>query len=595
MNNTSYKILTILLIMLALASCDKQEQRTKTVATVGKSLHGKIGEKDFLYSYELTPSPTGNLKGLAAKKAHLEILLNKKLLVLEGLARGLEEDEKVRIPLQWYEEKAVRQQLYREVAKNKVTISEGELRRAFEKSNTAVWARHLPARTLEQALQLRNELLKDATFFDLAQKTFKDSVLANNGGDLGYFSFGDMTEAIEQAAFSLKIGEISEPIKSKWAYHILKVEGKKGNAILTENEFARKKHSLSRIIHRRKESKLADQYIKDFMNPKHVRVYGPSIIFLVEKSKQLMNEGNSSLPQDAPKLRDSEIGIIRDSIGDHLHEVIVEFDGGKWTIGDFLEKLKRVHPDARPTMTSRTNLKDIAARMVRDEFLAQEGYRRGLQDSKYVQEEVRRWKEDLVFNRMRKMLLDTVTVSEKEMNEFLAKNKSKYVAPARVKIREIFVSDEDLAHVLLTRIKAGEDFAKLAKKHSLRKWAAARGGEFGFLGAGMHGEVGKKALSMHGGQRAGPFEIDDPLYGKGFSIFEVIAKKERRYLTFEEVRTRVEQDALMEKQGRILTEVLNQLRKEYEITINEDRLAQIKTTDDIAKGRKVEMLAVPRF
>ncbi|MCZ6820548.1 MAG: hypothetical protein O7G31_13815, partial [Calditrichaeota bacterium] len=88
---------------------------------------------------------------------------------------------------------------------------------------------------------------------------------------------------------------------------------------------------------------------------------------------------------------------------------------------------------------------------------------------------------------------------------------------------------------------------------------------------------------------------DDPLYGKGFSIFEVTAKKERRYLTFEEARVRVEKDALMEKQGRILTEVLNQLRKEYEITINEERLAQIQTTDDIAKGRKVEMYAVPRF
>ncbi|MCH9008191.1 peptidyl-prolyl cis-trans isomerase [candidate division KSB1 bacterium] len=257
--------------------------------------------------------------------------------------------------------------------------------------------------------------------------------------------------------------------------------------------------------------------------------------------------------------------------------------------------MKSVHPDARPTMTSRANLKDVVARMVRDEFLAREGYRRGLQNSEYVQEEVRRWKEDLVFNRMRKMLLDTVAVSEKEMDEFHAKNKSKYVEPARANIREIFVSDEDLAHELLTRIKAGENFAELAKKYSLRKWAAARGGEFGFFGVGMHGEVGEKALSMHGGQRAGPFEIDDPLYGKGFSIFEVTAKKERRYLTFEEARMRVGKDALMEKQGRILTEVLNQLRKEYEITINEERLAQIQTTDDIAKGRKVEMYAVPRF
>ncbi len=73
--------------------------------------------------------------------------------------------------------------------------------------------------------------------------------------------------------------------------------------------------------------------------------------------------------------------------------MIVEFDGGQWTIGDFLEKLKTVHPDARPTMASRANQKDVVARMVRDEFLAQEGYRRGLRDSDYVKKEVQRWQE----------------------------------------------------------------------------------------------------------------------------------------------------------------------------------------------------------
>jgi len=594
MKITSYKIPNIILIMLTLASCNNQEQRAKTVATVGESLHGKIDEKDFLYSYELTPSPTGNLKGLAAKKAHLEMLLDKKLLVLEGLARGLDTDEKVQIPLKWYEEKAVRQQLYREVVKNKVTISERELQEAFRKSNTAVQVRHLPARTEEQAMQLRDKLLKGATFFDLAQTTFKDSVLAKNGGDLGYFSFGDMDEAIENAAFSLKVGEISKPIKSKWAYHILQVEQKKSNAILTESEFARKKSRLSRIIRQRKEIKLADQYIKDFMNPKHVRVYGPSITFLVEKCKPLLNETNS-LPPDAPKLRDSEIGIIGDSIGDHLHEVIVEFDGGMWTIGDFLEKLKTIHPDARPTMTSKTNLKDVVARMVRDEFLAQEGYKKGFQNTKYVKDEVRRWKEELVFNRMRSMLLDTVTVSEKEMKEFHAKNKSKYVEPERVNIREIFVNDEGLARELLTRIKAGEDFAELARKYSMRKWAAARGGEFGFFGVGMHGEIGKRAISMRVGQRVGPFEIDDPVYGKGFSIFEIIAKKKSRYKTFAEVKQRVRKDLLVLKQERVLKHFLDVARKGYEITVNEDLLAKIKTTSDLAKGRKVQMLAVPRF
>ena len=229
------------------------------------------------------------------------------------------------------------------------------------------------------------------------------------------------------------------------------------------------------------------------------------------------------------------------------------------------------------------------------EFLAQEGYRRGLQNSDYVKKEVQHWQEELVFNRMRKMLLDTVTVSESEMNDFYAKNRSKYVEPVRVNIREIFVNDEGLANDLLKRIKTGENFGELAKKNSLRKWAASKGGEFGFFGAGMHGKVGKLALAKNAGDLAGPYEIDDPTYGPGFSIFKVFEKKEERYRTLQEVKKQVEEDALAAKQNKVLTNFLDDLKKEYKIEIKEKLLDRIQTTDEFAKGRRVEMFVAPRF
>jgi len=586
-------IILIILGIFSFSSCKKEKAPGSVVALVGHDpIHGKISEKDFIYSYELTPSLVTNLTGLAAKKTHLDQMIDKKLMALEGLKRNLDRDEKVFIPLKWYEEKAVRQQLYREVVEGKVKITEEELRDAFEKSETTVRVYHLPAKTRDVAMQFREKLLNGGNFYDLARKAFKDSVLAGNGGDLGYFSFGDMDEAIEQAAFSLKIGQISEPVKSKWAYHIIKVEERKKNAILTENQFAKSKYRLGRIIRRRKETGIADKYIKDFMNPRHVRVYGPSILYLVDKVKQ---HQNPLLLAEAPKLRDSEIREIRHSAEDHLQEVIVEFDGGQWTIGDFLEKLKSVHPDARPTMTSRVNLKDVVARMVRDEFLMREGYRRGLQNSDYVKKEIQRWQEELVFNRMCIMLLDTVTVSEKEMKEFYAKNRSKYVEPVRANIQEIFVKNESLANDLLNRIKTGENFGELAKKNSLRKWSAAKGGEFGFFGMGMYGKIGNIALKKNVGDLTGPYEIDDPTYGPGFSIFKVLEKIEKRYKTLQEVKKHVEENTLAAKQSIVLKNFIDNLRKEYKIEIKEELLGRIQTTDDFAKGRKVEMIVVPRF
>ena len=80
------------------------------MALVGHDpINDKISEKVFVYSYELTPSHADNLTGLPAKKAHLDLMIDKKLMALEGLKPGLDRNEKVFIPLKWYEEKAIRQ------------------------------------------------------------------------------------------------------------------------------------------------------------------------------------------------------------------------------------------------------------------------------------------------------------------------------------------------------------------------------------------------------------------------------------------------------------------------------------------------------
>ena len=111
----------------------------------------------------------------------------------------------------------------------------------------------------------------------------------------------------------------------------------------------------------------------------------------------------------------------------------------------------------------------------------------------------------------------------------------------------------------------------------------------------MHGKVGKIALAKNAGDLAGPYEIDDPAFGPGFSIFKVLEKKEQRYRTLKEVKKQVEEDALAAKQNKVLTNFLDDLKEEYKIEIKEKLLGRIQTTDEFAKGRRVEMFVAPRF
>lgn len=78
---------------------------------------------------------------------------------------------------------------------------------------------------LAKAQDLRKRLLAGEDFAKLATAESDDSTSAAKGGSLGSFSRGNMVPAFEQAAFSLPDGQISEPVKTQFGYHLIKVEG----------------------------------------------------------------------------------------------------------------------------------------------------------------------------------------------------------------------------------------------------------------------------------------------------------------------------------------------------------------------------------
>ncbi len=77
---------------------------------------------------------------------------------------------------------------------------------------------------LAKAKELREKIVKGGDFAAIAKAESDDSGSGANGGSLGSFGRGRMVPVFDQAAFSLPIGEVSEPVKSPFGYHIIKVE-----------------------------------------------------------------------------------------------------------------------------------------------------------------------------------------------------------------------------------------------------------------------------------------------------------------------------------------------------------------------------------
>ena len=90
-----------------------------------------------------------------------------------------------------------------------------------------VRARHILVPTEAEAKAILEELKKGTDFAELAKQKSKDPGAAAQGGDLGYFTKEQMVPEFAEVAFKLEKGQISDPVKTQFGWHIIKVEDKR--------------------------------------------------------------------------------------------------------------------------------------------------------------------------------------------------------------------------------------------------------------------------------------------------------------------------------------------------------------------------------
>lgn len=203
-----------------------------------------IRQSEFETALKSLPAEYQQFAQGVGKRQFAEDFLRMKMLAAQGLKNNLDKDPEVVAQLNLMRENLVANAQLQRIEKG-IAVTDEALQKAYEankKQYEQVRARHIlvafkgsPAaqpgkkeltdeEAKAKAEELRKKLVAGASFEEIAKAESDDTGSGARGGELGAFGRSQMVEEFEKAAFEGKTGEISQPVRTQYGYHIIQVE-----------------------------------------------------------------------------------------------------------------------------------------------------------------------------------------------------------------------------------------------------------------------------------------------------------------------------------------------------------------------------------
>jgi peptidyl-prolyl cis-trans isomerase C len=166
------------------------------------------------------------------KKRYLDEMIAEKLFYEEALRKGVNRDKEVAEILNEAKKKIVIAKFIKQEVEDKAVVREEDIKKFYgehkdEFKTPEMWrASHILVATEAEAKGILDALAAGAKFEDLAKQKSMD-VTASRGGDIGYFRVGQLVPEFEKACIKLNVGQLSDIVKTKFGYHIIKLTDKK--------------------------------------------------------------------------------------------------------------------------------------------------------------------------------------------------------------------------------------------------------------------------------------------------------------------------------------------------------------------------------
>ena len=453
------------------------------------------------------------------------------------------------------ERRVLNEEYLNQVILKDIKVSEEELNQYFVRFNTTLKASHLFSHDLATANRMYERLQNGEAFEELAKEVFQTPYLANNGGDIGRFTTDEMDIAFEEAAFALKVGEISKPVPTAQGYSIIKLTDRFTKPILTKSEYANKKAEIASYVYKKKKELAAREHLYSFRD---------NLKFNSEVFDKLWNTMNKNYSSAVSKDSEFISGLRSD-------EILATFEGFEFTLEDFSSEYRFTPLSQINAIEGKDGFENFVIGTALRAYLFKNAKEAKIQEQPLVKESIDETFYSYLAEQAIEDLKKSISNTDEEIRTAFQKNRERFYKPLEVNLSRIVVETEEKANSLLTQLQSGSDFISLVEKHTIINEDLLTSGELGFKSVRNYGSYSAKISKLKVGEIS---EIINYQTGQ-YTIYKMNGKIEGRPYTFDEAKESVHAFLVNQKLNVLKEKTIQDVKEKHNALIDIEKLNKV--------------------
>jgi parvulin-like peptidyl-prolyl isomerase len=372
---------------------------------------------DFETAYVEHLIKTGRNDTKRERYSYLNQLIDKVLLAQAAANQGLLDHPKYGAATQYQEQKSMIDFYFvDEMESIMEPLTDDEIRLAYAKKQRSVYVRQLFSTDVQDLEEPYQRLKEGEDFVDVANDFYNTTEYDSLAGYLGPISYFGAEDAFAEVAYSTNQNEFSEPVRTRYGYHIIYVEYIEFPALLAEDDYQYRKQGVSSQLRLRKQQLVSNEYIRTKMEGLNVQPDRENLNELRQIILNMDGEGiinNNPQPENNSTVwTDERIEKLAASVDNDLLLATYDLDGARidFTASEYLRWLPFMSFQESKVRTGAS-----VGRAMRNQVLFQQAEENNYSTDERVQNEVEKRGYDMLadlyqYELTRKALADTTNI-----------------------------------------------------------------------------------------------------------------------------------------------------------------------------------------